>query len=184
MIYRIRFDLENALSLEIPPQEYFQKSPGFMFRNNAEPVKAQWAGFSGRFYQYYGSTKPQSSDISQLNGALAFPENAVNNIESLVTPYCEWLPVNTDRGLWFVLNTTSVANPVDEINSKREVDPGGAITLKKLIFIEDRIEAPIFKTDYDDRAQLYCTEEFKRLIERLGWKGLIFDEDLCSPAVG
>ncbi len=184
MIYKIHFDLENALSLEVPPLEYIQRTPGFMFRNNGESVKDQWVQYSGQFYQYYGYTKHQSHDISQLNGALVFPENKLEKIKPLIESYGEFLPVSTEDGTWFVFNTTTVINLIDEINSKREVDPGGSVTLRKLIFLEDMIEAPLFKSDYDDRAQLYCTDVFKRLIEDLGWKGLIFDENLCSQKVG
>lgn len=184
MIYRLRFDRFNFLVGDISLAEVKAKL-GHIFALDA----ARWADF-------WVPLDIQFSDDSELQNVTTPPDitcwftnelilnhKAYQAIGKDLEPYGELLPANCEGIGYWILHVTSQTgmDAVDLEHSEREVAASGVIELQALAFDEEAIKDKlIFKTEYSDFQNIYCTEAFKALIENAGLKGLVFSSDLVS----
>jgi len=65
--------------------------------------------------------------------------------------------------------------------SERTIDVIDNIEVQKLSFIQNTIEnLLIFKTAYNNYQNIYCTEDFRNLIEKNELQGLVFSSDMTN----
>jgi hypothetical protein len=68
---------------------------------------------------------------------------------------------------------------IDQSKSRRAVDESGHVNIQTLSFIEEEIcDLLIFKSEYSNFKNIYCTERFRALVKESGLNGLLFSEDL------
>lgn len=69
---------------------------------------------------------------------------------------------------------------INSTKSHRTVDITGYVDMQALVFKEKALEGKlIFQTEFNNYRDMYCTEEFKILVEKLELKGLYFSIDLA-----
>src|SRR5690606_5434652 len=96
----------------------------------------------------------------------------------LLKPAGELLPVINDSTAGCLFNPLVIAgelNAVDTANVKR--DQWDALLAPA--FIEDKLSSAIlFRTALDSYRGVYCSDTFKRAVEKAGLKGIMCSEDL------
>lgn len=70
---------------------------------------------------------------------------------------------------------------VDKTKSIRTIDAVGFVEMKSLVFSEKLLtQEIIFQTEFSNYLNMYCTENFKNLVESNGLQGLYFSTDLAG----
>lgn len=119
-------------------------------------------------------------------GALAVHSSAIEALHDLFEQSGELLPLSHKDDKFWVLNVTECVNALDEDMTRWILgsSTGVRIGIEKYSFHSSRLtETPLFKIPQTCRSEiLICeglrdpTDEFKGRIERLGLKGLNFEE--------
>ena len=141
-----------------------------------------WQPFSGKFVIPEGlDADIEAPDVTTWRLAdLLLSESAMKVLEEPLKPYGEFLPVVVDGAPHFIFNCLTDAK-VDESKSEREMMDGIVTDILKFVFDEHDIrDKLIFKCIYEGGTSLYCTDTFKKLVERHQLKGLTFSEDLLE----
>jgi len=190
-MHRIRADRDNFLMFYITPQELRSKMGRTCRYNIDRTPKAQpdWVTPDAVFKQ-----DPQMKGADKLpdisywtTSHMVLNQKAYNVLSSHLKPYGEFLPVNVEGKPYYIFNTLKL---VDEsfINldmSEREFEGEGELKMQvglhKLKFKEVRLkDTLVFKTEYDTYLNIFCGDEFKKMVEMAGLTGLLFKEDLAS----
>ncbi len=120
-------------------------------------------------------------DITTWAFYLILNEKAYRKLSKTLEPHGEFLPVNCEGYSYYLLNTLVIADTIDAVDhkkSEREIKDGVYMGLKKLSFKENNLKDNIlFKTEYD-YAPVFCTDEFKKIIDKEKLEGLVFRTDL------
>ena len=114
---------------------------------------------------------------------LVVDETALEGLRDLLEMLGELLPLPYKDKLYHVLNVTECINVLDDHNTQWLYENGSG-PIKKYAFHSSRFtEAPLFKIPETCRSEILTTEgikdpedEFKSRVDRLGLKGLIFEE--------
>lgn len=184
MIYRLRFDRFNFMTFDIWPDEVEEKL-GDMFILDSPEWRQFWKPLNAQF-----------SDMSDAGGVIKIPDitcwftdnlalnkTAFDALSNILRGYGELLPCQCEGIPYWVLHVTHKTG-LDAVNltkSERIVEAGGYIDMQSLVFNEDKLkDVLIFKTEFSNYRNIYCTEKFKSLIEGLGLKGLLFSTDLAG----
>lgn len=124
----------------------------------------------------------QSSDFPSCSGAdmLLCRERAVAALRDVFEAYGELLPLRcTDGlGLW-CLNVTRLADALDEQGSKllRTPGTGKIIRVSAPRFLTRKLAGTLlFKLAQMPRGLIYVTDEFVRLVEGQGLRGIAFKQ--------
>lgn len=184
--YRIKPDLKTYGWFEFDYQKMLKvlgrkTYSGFTQRDGS--LAEHWTDFEGRFEAPDGEFAPLATpDISTWSAGphLLLSPKAYDLLQAILAPWGEFLdaPSNGTHYRVFNCRTTRPANP---ITSKAKLEDGVQVVLESLNFKPSQIDgAPVFKTDFDYHASLYCDEQFKDLIESHGLKGLTFRADLAT----
>lgn len=171
MVYRLEYDCYNFPRIEISADEVEDKLPNGrrdMVRGRSR--KDIWVTLDGDYYYEPGlAEKRPCPDISQWANSLVFSELANELLASRLEPYGELLPVNIQGDARFYFNLLNATDAIDPFNSEKELFEGVEVGVKKIAFLEHEIkDLFIFSTPYDNHAYIYCTDEFKAMIENSG----------------
>lgn len=183
MIYRLRFDRFNYLVGDISLDEIKAKT-GNYFALDAELWADIWQpmqiGFRDDSDAQNVVTPP---DITcWFTDNIFLNQKAYDVLREILIGYGELLPCKCEGVNYWVLHVTKKTglNVVDQTQSERIVEAGGYIDMRSLAFNEDKLkDVLIFKTEFSNYRNIYCTEKFKSLVETTGLKGLLFSNDLA-----
>ena len=183
-IYKLRFDRFNYMVFEIDPH-LIAAQFGNIFALNKPFWMDFWQPLDSRFI-----------DESDKKNVLAVPDitcwftdnlvlntKAYNAIGDTLATYGELLPIKCEGIPYWILHVTKNTGmeAVDLNKSERIIEEGGFIDMQKLVFKEKSIkDLLLFKTEFSDYRNIYCTEHFKQLVEKSELKGLLFSTDLVS----
>jgi hypothetical protein len=114
------------------------------------------------------------ADIGFINiGSIVLAETSYALLKNVVAQYGQLLPLNLDgRSLWL----WNVTNIVDALDSKKsEFNSYGGVVSP--IFSGEKIGQSIaFKIKEDNFTNIYCTDQFVKLVKQNELTGLDFDE--------
>jgi len=186
MIYKLRFDRNEHLVFEISPEELEKKLGEDHFFLLDEP---KWAGFwktlEAEFHDDSDDQNVQSlPDITcWFTDQLVLSDKAYRALSEVLDSYGEFLPVLYKDMPYWVFHVTKLTG-LDVINSddsSRVVEASGHIDVTKMLFINSKIENQlVLKNEFDGYRNVYCSDEFKALVENAGLGGLVFSEELAS----
>ena len=184
MIYKLRYDRFNYLVFEIMPDEVEEKLGDYFILD--EPL---WTDFWKPLNAIFFDDSDNKNVITPPDitcwfiDRLVLNEKAYQLLSKRLAPYGELLPVKCEGVPYWVLHITKLTkmDAVDEDNSERVIEESSYIDMKRLVFKEDKVkDLLLFKTEFDDYKNIYCSEQFKGLVEDAGLEGLVFSTDLAS----
>ena len=104
-------------------------------------------------------------------------EKAYSKLKQALGDFGEYLPVAIDDDIWYVFNILKKGDAlIDVSSSEREVVDGVQMGINSITFKDDN-SPMIFKTDFYKNVRIFCTDEFKRLVQGAGLTGLKFNTD-------
>lgn len=184
MIYKLRWDRERFLTFDISPDDIEYIIGDFFLLD--EPIWADfWKPINATFFDDSDSGKAISiPDITVWPGNACLALNAVayKKLNLHIKAYGEFLRIESEGNPYWLFHSTKRTgfDLVDEKNSKRTINETGYVEMQALSFNEKQCkEELIFLSEFSDYRDMYCTEEFKTLVEKSGLKGLYFSTDLA-----
>ena len=185
MVYKLRFNRNTHLLFDISADEIEAKLGVIFLLDHLENWSEIWTPLDGRFYD--DSDKKNMLSVPDIT--LWFTDEIVCNdkayrvLKEPLGSYGEWLPVNVEGIAYWLLHVTKKTE-MENINlkaSERTIDAIDNIEVQKLSFIQKKIEdLLIFKTAYNNYQNIYCTENFRNLIEKNKLQGLVFSSDMSN----
>lgn len=183
MHYKLRFDRTKYLAADISLDEIKAKM-GDYFALDTPSWKEVWAPpeltFTDDSDQKTAKTLP---DITcWFTDELILSDKAYSLIHKQIRNCGEFLPATYDGETYWVLHVTTVidSNAIDITNSSRTTEEDGYVQVDSLQFKQSYQYPILFKTEYTDYRNIYCTDKFKQLVESHNLNGLVFSGDLSS----
>ena len=186
MIYRLSCDRQNYMAFDISFDEIEYKLGNvFALHDPTSKWLDFWQPLSGYFYDHSDQSNViKVPDITTwFLGDLMLNEVAYEEMKDHLSPYGEFLPITVEGIPYWVLHVTKFTDMsyVDHESSERFIDEAQCINLVSLSFKEEMLnDLLIFRTEYSGYQNVYCTDKFKDLIEKMDLKGLLFQTDLAS----
>lgn len=122
----------------------------------------------------------KTSDFpSLMTGDPVFSEKAWKVFEPFIGNYTEPLPLITAEGKYYALNILNIIDALDKENSEISYNrvTGRVSRVFRHVFHADKIEGQfIFKVPETKGLEVYISEDFKRIAEENGLKGLDFSK--------
>lgn len=187
--YKISFDHLNFLNLSINKKKLMLAvgkgiggSKAFMsYSWDNLSLKDAWVDQGGSFVQPEGLKATQKPDITTWNGAnLVLSPRAYDLLMPKLDDYGEFLPITIDNAPFYIFNCRNVVE-ADKSQSESDIVDDLWMGVKSIGFSDDAVANNlIFKTRFDRCSTLYCGDEFKKHIDSLEFKGILFQENLVS----
>lgn len=183
MIYKLNHDFENTYSFLVDPVELISKMPNYRPRQKAKPLLEGWTTPEASFYasENFILNSEQLPDVTTWKlGYLVLSKKAYDYLYKCLSNAGEFLPVHVKNTEYFIFNPLHVIAD-SAVNKKKAVeiiDSGVHLGQSNVFFDESVLEKEnisIFKTNTDQLVFSYCTEQFKKLYEDYGFKGLVFE---------
>ena len=186
MIYRISTNNDKYMIFHIEPKELRSKmGDDMMIHMGAEPDKYldHWVKPDATFYISNNFPKAlKIPDITLWGEFLVLNEKAYSALSARLSEYGEYLPVNCEGNNYYIFNILKIMDnsvAVDEEQSVRKVENDIFLGVDKLVFKEDVMgDTLVFRTAFDDHQRVFCTTQFKQLIENIKLDGITFKTDL------
>nr|WP_086938773.1 hypothetical protein [Thaumasiovibrio occultus] len=153
-------------------------------RYRREPVLSQglsdiWVNEPTSFTQHFKSAT-LTPDISVWRHCLVLNERAYQALHSTLAADGEFLPLTIDGSEYHLFNVFTFGKE-DPAQTKPEIFEGMEIGILSLGFLEDELsDKTVFKSKKEGCLLLYCTEDFKTLVESHQLSGIHFDPDLLA----
>lgn len=170
-VYRLSYEEEKYPRINIDPYEGKDKLPkgkSCLAPNTSK--KNYWAELNGTYY--YEDDMPKDiecPDISVWYSSIVLSAKAVDIIGDELRRFGEILPISIEGDRRYYFNLLNATDAIDPFNTKKAEVDGIDLGIQKLAFLEHEIkDLCIFDTEYDGYSYLYCTDEFKSLIEESG----------------
>ncbi|MES2676073.1 MAG: DUF1629 domain-containing protein [Pseudomonadota bacterium] len=186
-IYKILNDSESFLEFNTDLEEMLDhigphtgELEFIHFSRHNLRLKSYWKTFTGNFKKVRtGATL--TPDISCWRGAtIVLSQQAYEALAEPLTAYGEFLPITCNKLPYYIFNCLQLAE-IDTLKSKQEVFEGGATEIASLAFDSDSIQGKlVFKSQYEGCTAIFCSENFKNMINKLGFKGITFQQNLTS----
>lgn len=146
-------------------------------RKNIE-LGSWWQKIAFEFEDVEGMPSGQVPDICIWDGATFVLSEAVfKALGNIMEPCGEFLELDNEGKLYYLFNCLATFD-ADECQSDIEWFEGEVFDVRKLVF-DDNAPA-IFKSRHGLYLDAFCQESFKRKVEELKFKGIIFSETLVS----
>lgn len=137
----------------------------------------------GLNFDYFGKAKKQNYDISRLGHFLIMKMPVYELLKERLANFGEFLPVKAEGNNMMLFNLLTFGQEQKDMCLTKYED-GFEDGLELLTFEQDDIESKLlFKSKLEGAQKVYCTDEFKNIIQSNNLKGLVFDEDLLDPFV-
>lgn len=181
-IYRLGYDRFEWPIVNISPDEIEDKfSNGRSNLVVSESMIDAWNTLNGTYY--YSKDNPVKNscpDLSKRLWEMVFSEEAKTKLEKSLGKYAEFLPISIDGDKRYIFNLLNATSAIDQFNSKMKIHNGVEMGVEKIAFLAHEVkDLCIFNTPYDGYSHIYCTDEFKSLIENSGLtSGWSFHEKL------
>lgn len=167
-IYRIENDsfgfkwlaLETLDIIDLFPEEFSLKQiHKFSYHNIS--LQPWWRGVSSTFKANFDRTEDPIPDISVWlgNACLVLSEKSYSSLHKALVNSGEFLTVECDGLNFYIFNCLDMVE---------NFDFSGTAANQKLIF----------KTALDNCTELYCTDQFKKLLENMGLKGIHISSEI------
>lgn len=148
------------------------------FNRYNEPIQEIWQVGSvfGSFMPVDGITRgSEIPDITTwMPGTLVFSDQSRQSLPYL-EKFGEFLPLLTDSGRYWIFNCLHIEY-ADEARSKRTMEDGEIREVINLTFkIPRQSDLLVFKTDFDNYRNIFCSERFRDIVEHLGYSGIFFN---------
>ena len=185
MIYKLRFDRSRFLSFDISPdvlEESF--GPDYFSLLEQPQWKSFWQPLPVEFFDdsdKHDVTKPPDITL-WFTDQLVVNQKAYEALNDTLSSYGEWLPLQCEGLPYWLLHITRTTG-MDAVDSAsvRRVEESGYIDVKKLQFNPSAVkDLLLFKSEFDDGKNIFCSDEYRTLIEEHGLQGLVFSKDLAS----
>ena len=137
----------------------------------------------GLNFNYFGKAKEQDYDISRLGHFLIMKMPVYELLKERLASFGEFLPVKAEGNNMMLFNLLTFGQEQKDMCLTKYED-GFEDGLELLTFEQDDIQNKLlFKSKLEGAQKVYCTDEFKNIIQSNNLKGLVFDEDLLDPFV-
>lgn len=186
MIYKLRFERSNYLTFEISPDEFEEKfGDDYLFMLDKACWKNFWKPLNARFLDFSDNKNVTTlPDITcWFTDQIVLNEKAYSLLSESLADYGEFLPVISDGIRYWILHVTKKTgnDAIDDDKSGRTIEEGGYIEISKITFKDEAINhLLLFKSEFDGFRDIYCTEEFKDLLDGHNLQGLVFNSNLAS----
>lgn len=184
MIYKLRFDPHNYLNFYIDAVDIELILGDFFLLD--EPQWAEfWKPLNGTFSNDSDNQNLTAvPDITEWFGhnCLVLNQKAFDALNQQLAAHGELLPIQSEgKPYWLFHSTTKTGmDKIDESKSTRTIEETGFVDMQSLSFKEETLKNQlVFQTEFSNYRNMYCTEEFKTLVESNGLKGLYFSTDLA-----
>ncbi len=184
MIYKLGHDRERYLSFDISAYDIEYILGDFFLLD--ETLWAEfWQPMNAAFYD---NSEEQNTvfmpDISDWFGynCLALNQKSYEKLKSHLEKHGEILPIQCEGiAYWLFHSTVKTGMEYIDLNkSERSIDETGFVDMQALEFKEEALKSKlVFQTEFNNYRNMYCTEEFKRLVEENGLNGICFSTDLA-----
>lgn len=182
MIYELSHDYENTYLLLIDGAELYTKMPKFRPTFKAKPRTEEWVIPTATFFKsenFIGSSEVLPDITNWSTGVLAFNSRSYAVFRDYLIESGEFLPITVNGESFYLFNTLYVIpdSLIDMKNAVDVIDSGVHAGQSNVSYDEHHLESEsilIFKTPTDKLFSSYCTEQFKKLYEEHGFKGLLF----------
>lgn len=179
-IYRIVADVNQYQGFSVDGDQVWQ---GDTLTFDCTPKSSKWAAPS----VYVLHPKLRRGNFFNLcPGTLVLDGQATDVLRDMLEMSGEMLPLSCKGEQFTVLNVTDCVNVLDETKTKWVYgkSTGARIRIERYAFHPGRLtETPLFKIPETCKSEILTFEglkdpddEFKPRVERLGLKGLIFEE--------
>lgn len=137
----------------------------------------------GLNFDYFGKAKKQDYDVSLLGKFLIMKMPVYELLKDRLVNVGEFLPVKAEGNSMMLFNLLTFGQEQKDMCLTKYED-GFEDGLELLTFEQDNIQNKLlFKSKLEGAQKVYCTDEFKNIIQSNNLKGLVFDEDLLDPFV-
>ena len=134
----------------------------------------------GLNFDYFGKAKKQDYDISRLGHFFIMKMPVYELLKERLANFGEFLPVKAEGNNMILFNLLTFGQEQKDMCLTKYED-GFEDGLELLIFEQDDIQNKLlFKSKLEGAQKVYCTDEFKNIIQSNNLKGLVFDEDLLE----
>ena len=185
MIYKLRADRAKYLNFDIDAYA-IEVNLGDYFLLDQPQWSGFWKPLDATFFDdsddHRASLVPDITVWGTLN-CLALNKKAYNALRDVLVNCGEFLPVVCESVPYWVFHSTMRLGLeyVDMRLSDRSIEENGFIETKSLVFHEQSLaNEHVFQTEFNNYRNMYCTENFKSLVNSLGLTGLRFSDDLAS----
>lgn len=180
-IYRIHPDRMHYQLLTISSEEVIGKlgkQYPFHIDPTPKPYAAIWKPLEISFYDSTSSkNKTKQPDISVDHGLLFLNNSACDALSTLIDTDGEILPVSYDGQSGAIFNALKCAEDFNALDIKRSIKNDWG-DLQSLAFIEERVDAVLFKCQFEGFTGLFCNDVFKAAVEQAKLNGVTFSVDL------
>lgn len=178
-IYRISTDIDDYMFFTIDDLDVYEKMDDFDIDGFGQPLKFKWDAPSAEFIPSdSGSTT--LPDITQWNDTdLIISTKAKELLDSTLKGLGEYYPLAGKCKDYMLFNPVDrMGNDIIDLDRTKSIyfDDGSWDRLESLVFNEkaDSIAPPLFTIEIDRGVNLYCSDSFKKIIEKSGLQGLTF----------
>ncbi|AQT59212.1 hypothetical protein [Cellvibrio sp. PSBB023] len=184
MIYKLRADRENYLNFYLDSYA-IEKIIGDFFLLYEDHWADFWKKVPGTFTDDSDSNnvvKVPDITVWATQNCLALNQNAYDKLKQHLAEFGELLPIECEGTPYWLFHSTNKTGMehVDLNQSARQVDEVDYVEMQALVFKEDSLKDQlVFQTEFSNHRNMYCTEEFKTLVDSNGLKGLYFSRDLA-----
>lgn len=183
-IYRISKNIEEYMFFVIDDLDIYEKMESFDIDGFGRPLAFKWVAPNAEFLPS-DSGSNIIPDVTQWGGAdLIINAKAKQVLANCLSSLGDILPLAGACGRGWMFNPTKrFGNEIIDPDNTKSIyfDDGSWERLDKLSFIAsvEKLVPCIFTIDIDRGANLYCSDEFKNIVEKNRLKGLFFE--LISP---
>jgi hypothetical protein len=182
-VYRVRLDV-NRYQYFLPEDEDIYKTDRLVF--DCGPKLADWV--PPPVYVYQPKLKRGNfSSFLQGTDCLIVDREAMQGLREILEKAGELLPLPHEGQTYHILNVTRCLDALDKDHSEWVIGSQGAkLRIKRYAFHPDRLlqsDSSVFKVAEQRRGGILTYvaandpgKEFKPAVERLGLKGLVFEE--------
>ena len=125
----------------------------------------------------FNQNLPPSDFPTLAPGVPVFSLRAVKALKDILQKNGEIVPLSCSEGEYYAFNVTTFIDALDESNSvvERFESSGRIMQLNKYVFLGDRLGgAAIFRIPQFPRAEVYVTDEFRKIVIANGLLGFKF----------
>ena len=168
-------EIESFLDLLDPS---IGETAAMQFGQKNIALEANWEPLTISLRENDGSEN-KLPDICLWRGAsMILSRNALSVLRPILSDLGELLPVKFNDEEYALFNCL-VEVSADESKSVRVEEDGFFMDVDSLEFPSDT-RAPIFKSPFENNRNLFCTDEFKKMVEEKDFGGIYFGQNLVD----
>lgn len=186
--YRLQPEKNKYMYFELDAYDLLETLGGdFDITTFGESKKDIWKPVKGKFY----SSEDTSILIPDItiwsSNLLILNEKAYDALSDKLSHLGEFLDVTVESTPYYLFNIMNQLDNkvIDNDKTEQALFKGQVVGLKTLGFKADSIKDKnlLFKIDYDNGVDLFCTDEFKSMVENFRLTGLAYHTKLAESPI-